>query len=390
MENIIVAFGGRSVEHEVSIITGMQVVENMDKKYNAVPLYVTKEGKFLCGDSLRNFKTYKDGNFDGTFEVFFKPNDQYLYRETIQKGGLFGKDSTVLEKYLKVDCVFPALHGTYGEDGCFQGMLETTNVPYVGCGVMSAAVGMDKVIMKKVFESEDIPMTPYMYFYREDFIEDKNTIFEKAEQIGYNLFVKPANLGSSIGISKVHNRAELEEAIKVASEYDRKIIIEKAVDNPREINAAVIGYQNDLTVSELEEPIGWKEFLKFDEKYISGSKGGSKTKGMASQSKKLPAEVSDEIKNRIQQYATRAFRAIDGMGVARIDFLLDNEDVYVNEINTLPGSIAFYLFEVSGLNFKDEITKLIELAHTRFNQKSKNITTYDSDLLKKTTYGAKL
>lgn len=389
MENIVVVFGGRSVEHEVSVITGMQVVENMDKKYNAVPLYVTKEGKFLCGESLKNFKTFKQGDFSETFEVFFKPNDQYLYREVTQKGGLFGKETTSLERYLKVDCVFPALHGTYGEDGCFQGMLETTAVPYVGCGVMSAAVGMDKVIMKKVFESEGIPMTPYFYFYREDF-ENQDEIISKAEEIGYNLFVKPANLGSSIGISKVKNREELIEAIKVAASYDRKIIIEKAVDNPREINAAVIGYQNDLQVSELEEPIGWKDFLKFDEKYISGSKGGSKMDGMANQSKKLPADVTEDIKNQIQNYAKVAFRAIDGMGVARIDFLLDNDKVYVNEINTLPGSISFYLFEVSEMSFTEEINKLIELAYKRFNQKAKNITSYDSDLLKKTTYGAKL
>ncbi|MDY2987398.1 MAG: D-alanine--D-alanine ligase family protein, partial [Peptoniphilus sp.] len=316
MENIVVVFGGRSVEHEVSVITGMQVVENMDKKYNAVPLYVTKEGKFLCGESLKNFKTFKQGDFSEAFEVFFKPQDQYLYREVTQKSGLFGKESKTLEKYIKVDCVFPALHGTYGEDGCFQGMLETTGVPYVGCGVMSAAVGMDKVIMKKVFESEGIPMTPYFYFYREDF-ENQEEIINKAEEIGYNLFVKPANLGSSIGISKVKNREELIEAIKVASSYDRKIIIEKAVDNPREINAAVLGYQNDLKVSELEEPIGWKDFLKFDEKYISGSKGGSKMDGMANQSKNLPANVTEEIKNQIQNYAKVAFRAIDGMGVAR-------------------------------------------------------------------------
>lgn len=389
MENIVVAFGGRSVEHEVSIITGMQVVENMDKKYNAIPMYITKDGKFLCGESLKNFKTYKEGKFEETFEVFFKPNDPYLYREVTQKGGLFSKETKTVEKYIKVDCVFPALHGTYGEDGCFQGMLETTALPYVGCGVMSAAVGMDKVIMKKVFQSEEIPMTPYFYFYREDF-EKEEEIIRKAEEIGYNLFVKPANLGSSIGISKVKNREELIEAIKIASEYDRKIIIEKAVDNPREINAAVIGYQNDLKVSELEEPIGWKEFLKFDEKYISGSKGGAKTKGMASQSKKLPADVTEEVKNKVQEYAKRAFRAIDGMGVARIDFLLDGDKVYVNEINTLPGSISFYLFEVSGISFTEVITKLIELAGLRYNQKSRNITSYDSDLLKKTTYGAKL
>ncbi|WBW49609.1 D-alanine--D-alanine ligase [Peptoniphilus equinus] len=389
METILVAFGGRSVEHEVSIITGMQVMENMDKKYNAVPLYVTKEGKFLSGDVLKSMKTFKSGDFSGAYEVFLKPGDNRLYREAESKGGLFSKGGTTLEAFLTIDCVFPALHGTYGEDGCFQGYLETAGVPYVGCGVMSAAVGMDKVVMKKVFESEGIPMTPYLYFYRGD---DEEAVMDRAEAMGYNLFVKPANLGSSIGISKVKNREELKEAIAVASHYDRKILIEKAVESPREINAAVLGYEHDLLVTELEEPVGWKEFLKYDEKYMAGGKSAksSGSKGMAASNRNLPAQVSDDIKEQIQGYAKKAFRAIDGMGVARIDFLLDGETVYVNEINTLPGSVSFYLLEATGVSFKDEINKLIDLAKVRYQQRHDNITSYDTDLLTKTTYGAKL
>lgn len=389
MENIAVVFGGRSVEHEVSVITGMQIMENMDKsKYNPIPLYITKDGKFLSGESLKDFSNFKNSDFSQAVEVFFKgySGDNNLYTVASKKSGLFGKESEGLEVYSKIDIVFPALHGTYGEDGCFQGLLELISLPYVGCSVMPAAVGMDKVIMKKVFQSENIPMTDYFYFYREDW-EDRERIINKAEELGYNLFVKPANLGSSVGINKAKNRESFIEAVEVAIRYDRKVLVEKAVENPREINAAVLGYENEVIVSACEEPIGWKDLLKYEDKYVSGAKG---SKGMKNQKKNLPADISDELRLKIEEYAKLAFRAIDAMGDARIDFLLDGDNIYVNEINTLPGSLAFYLWEESGISFKELITKLIELSKIRYNQKSENITSYDSDLFKNTSYGAKL
>ncbi|SHH21742.1 D-alanine-D-alanine ligase [Anaerosphaera aminiphila DSM 21120] len=389
MENIAVVFGGRSVEHEVSVITGMQIMENMDKtKYNPIPLYITKDGKFLSGESLKDFSNFKNSDFSQAVEVFFKGynGDNNLYTVASKKSGLFGKESEGLEVYSKIDIVFPALHGTYGEDGCFQGLLELISLPYVGCSVMPAAVGMDKVIMKKVFQSENIPMTDYFYFYREDW-EDRERIINKAEELGYNLFVKPANLGSSVGINKAKNRESFIEAVEVAIRYDRKVLVEKAVENPREINAAVLGYENEVIVSACEEPIGWKDLLKYEDKYVSGAKG---SKGMKNQKKNLPADISDELRLKIEEYAKLAFRAIDAMGDARIDFLLDGDNIYVNEINTLPGSLAFYLWEESGISFKELITKLIELSKIRYNQKSENITSYDSDLFKNTSYGAKL
>ncbi|EFI41515.1 D-alanine--D-alanine ligase family protein [Peptoniphilus sp. oral taxon 386] len=389
MENIAVVFGGRSVEHEVSIITGMQIMENMDKsKYNPIPLYITKEGKFLTGDCLKNFSTFKKNDFSEAIEVFFKgyTGDSNMYTIKIQKSGLFSKENFGIEVYAKIDAVFPALHGTYGEDGCFQGLLELIQVPYVGCGVMSAAVGMDKVVMKKVFQSENIPMTEYFYFYRDEW-KNRDEIIEKAEKLGYSLFVKPANLGSSVGISKATNREEFVEAVEIAVHYDRKIIVERAVENPREINAAVMGYEGDIIVSACEEPIGWKDLLKYEDKYIAGSKG---SKGMKNKKKNLPADIPEDVRAEIEKYAHLAFRAIDGMGDARIDFLLDGDKVYVNEINTLPGSIAFYLWEESGISFKELITRLIELSKIRYKQKSENITSYNSDLLTKTSYGAKL
>ncbi len=390
MENVAVVFGGRSVEHEVSIITGMQIVENMDKsKYNPIPIYITKEGKFLSGDSLRDFTTFKNNDFSKATEVFFKgyAEDHNLYTFEKEKAGLFSKEVMNLKVVSKIDIIFPALHGTYGEDGSIQGLFELMNIPYVGCGVMSAAVGMDKVIMKKVFQSENIPMTDYFYFYRDEW-KNKDGIIKKAEDLGYSLFVKPANLGSSVGISKATDRKSFEKAVEVALNYDRKILVEKAVENPREINAAVLGYEGDILVSECEEPTGWTEFLSYEDKYVGDGK--TKGTGMKNQKKNLPADIKDSVKEEIQKYAKLAFRAIDGMGDARIDFLLDGDKVYVNEINTLPGSIAFYLWEESNIKFTDLITKLIELSKTRHDQKSNNIYSYNSDLLNKTNYGAKL
>ncbi|MGO1580269.1 MAG: D-alanine--D-alanine ligase family protein [Peptoniphilaceae bacterium] len=390
MKNIAVVFGGRSVEHEVSVITGMQIIENMDKtKYNPIPVYMTKDGRLLAGETLKNFATFKNNDFSEAIEVFFKAynKDYNLYTVSKKKASLFSGQVESLEVYKKIDCVFPALHGSNGEDGTFQGLLELINIPYVGCGVLSGSVGMDKVVMKKVFQSYNIPMTEYFYFFREEW-SNKEKIVEEAEKLGYNLFVKPANLGSSIGISKVRNKEEFIEAVELAINYDRKILVEKAVEKPREINIAVMGYENDIRFSVCEEPIGWKDLLKYEDKYISGGKGSGK--GMKGQKKKLPADLKDSVREEIEKNASLAFKAIDGMGDARIDFLLDGDKVYLNEINTLPGSIAFYLWEASGISFSELISKLIELAEIRNEENMKNLTVIDSNLLKKTSYGAKL
>lgn len=391
MENVAIIFGGRSVEHEVSVITGMQIIENIDKnKFNPIPVYITKEGKFLSGESLKDFRVYKDGDFSKATEVFFKGynGDLNLYHEVENKGGLFKKEHISLEIFEKIDVIFPALHGTFGEDGSIQGLFELINIPYVGCGVMSAAVGMDKVIMKKVFEAEEIPVVKYKYFYKEE-LKNLQNVLGKCKDLGYPLFVKPANLGSSIGISRATDTLSLTKALEVAAHYDRKIIVESAVVNPREINCAVLGYEDDLQVSACEEPITAEEFLKFEDKYVSGGKGEKSSQ--KHQNKNLPANLSDEVREKIEYLAKKAFKALDSAGVSRIDFLLDEkENVYVNEINTLPGSIAFYLFEVNGLKITELITKLIEISKIRYAQKSENLYSYDSNLFQKTSYGVKI
>lgn len=390
MENIGVIFGGRSVEHEVSVITGMQIIENMDKsKYNPIAIYITKDGKFLSGESLKNFKSYKDQDFHDGVEVFFKPEygNKNLYYVKHNPKKLFKAEYDSVEVYEKIDGIFFALHGTFGEDGCTQGLFELMGMPYTGCGVMSAAVGMDKVIMRKVFESEDIPMTRYKYFFREE-LKNLKGVIEKCKDLNFPLFVKPANLGSSIGISRVENALDLSKALEVAAHYDRKIIVEEAVVNPREINVAVLGYEDGLRVSAAEEPLGFKDLLKYEDKYVSGSKGAKSSQ--KHQNKKLPAELKPELEKEIKELAKKAFSAIDGAGVARIDFLVDGDKAYVNEINTLPGSIAFYLYEVDGLMIKDLITRLIELGKERHSERAANNYSIDSNLFNMTSYGAKI
>lgn len=392
MKKVAVFFGGRSVEHEVSVITGMQVMENMDhSKYAPVPVYITKEGKWLGGEVLKNFKTFKEDDFSQAFEVFFngKLGDHNLYKMEEQGGGLFSKKSETMAVYEKIDLVFPALHGTNGEDGTIQGYLDTIDIPYVGCSTSSAALGMDKVFMKQVFLANDIPVLDYRVVLRSEWEADPEAAKAKIEELGYPVFVKPSNLGSSIGISRVAKAEELDEAIELATNYDRKIIIERAAIEPREINIAVLGYENNLKVSACEEPVGWKELLSFEDKYVSGSKGNKGTKG-GENPRNIPADLDEDLRLEIEKQAKRAFKSIDAAGTARVDCLVEDGKVYVNEINTLPGSIGFYLWEAVDLDFKSLITELLEIAELRYRQRENNLYIYDANLFTRTGYGSKL
>ena len=382
MKKIGIIIGGKSVEHEVSIITGMQVFENIDKSiYEPRIIYIQKDGKWLVGDSLHDINNFKAKRLEDAYEVLpgFKDGKLILYPHPELKTGFFGKKYPAYE----IDLVFPAVHGTNVEDGALQGLFQMNGVPYAFGSVLTSAVGMDKVIMKKIFQSYELPVVDYTWFYRSSYMDNKVKYLEKAEYIGYPLIVKPANLGSSVGISKAKNLDELLFAIDVAMSYDRKIIIEKCIENVREINCAVIGYENELETSLCEEPVGWKEFLTYEDKYVNKKKDSSESK------KRIPAEIDEEIENKIKDYAMEAFKAVDGCGNARIDFLLDGNNIFVNEINTIPGSISFYLWEGKGISFKQLITKIIELAQLQHNQRKVNIVSYDIDLLNKMGGGGK-
>lgn len=381
MKNIGVLFGGKSVEHEVSVITGMQVIENLDKsKYNVIPVFIDKDGKWYTGKDLMKFENFKENKLSKLTEVVVTPtygeNKLFVHPE---KAGLFGKKVVAT-----LDAVFIALHGTNCEDGTIQGLFELMDIPYVSAGVIGSSVGMDKILMKDVFKTHKLPVVDYTWFFRQDWNDNKKAVLDKVEnELKYPMFVKPSNLGSSIGISKANNRAELEESIEVAVAYDRKIIVEVGVENPREINCAVMGYDNSVQASLCEEPVGWKDLLTFEDKYVNSNAKGNKTGG-----RNIPADISEAKTKEIQETAIKSFKAIDCRGNARIDFLMDSEDnIYVNEINTQPGSVGYYLWEPMGINFKDLLSKLIDDAYKVYEEKNKNTYSYDVDLFSKVNFG---
>ncbi len=387
MKNIGVLIGGRSVEHEVAVITAMQMIENLDKsKYQVYPIYIDNMGKWLVGEGLDKFETYKNKDFKNAKEVFINPThgDKSLYvlnKKSIS-GGIFGKteEVEVLEKYVTLDAVVLGLHGTNGEDGTIQGLLDTMGMPYTGGGVLASSVGMDKVLMKDVFKEYNIPVVKYEWFYRSDWNANKENVLKKLSNLKYPLIVKPSNLGSSIGINLAKDEEALLNAIEIAISYDKKVIVEEAVTNLREINCAVLGYEDDLINSILEEPIGWKDVQSFENKY---SKTGGTTR-------RIPADVSDAVADEIRRLAKLSFKVINCSGTARIDFLLeDNETVYVNEINTLPGSSSYYLWDHVGIKFPELMDRLIDIAIKESEDKESNMVTFESDLYTKTTYGTK-
>ena len=379
---VVVIFGSRSVEHEVSVVTAMQILANLDKnKYEIIPIYIDKQGKWWSGESLKKIENYK--NLELKNKVGLTEYHSWIDGKDMKIMPING----IFRKPIEFDIILPAIHGTYGEDGTLQGMLEMANVPYTGCGVTAAAVGMDKVIQKAVYEREGLPVVKYEWFLVKDYSENKNGIIENLEKkIGYPMCVKPANLGSSVGINMAYDKKELEWSIDVAKEFDTKILIEECLKDIDEINVSVMGYE-EVQVSVCEQPIKNNTLLSYEDKYMKGGK----TKGMANLSRLVPAPISDKLTKQIQSYALRAFKALGVSGVARIDFLVNikKEIVYINEINTLPGSLSFYLWEKSGYPFAKMLDKLIELGFERYNKRNKINYVYDSGLLKKTSKGSK-
>lgn len=386
MLNVAVLFGGRSVEHEVSVITGLQVIENIDKtKYNVFPIYISKDGRWYTGDELLDVKNYSDVArlLSRSRQVVMTPipglKKLYFYPF---KTGVFKREP----EFINIDVAFLALHGAHGEDGTMQGLLELADIPYVGSGVVGSAVGMDKIIMKDIFKANSIPVVNYTWFLRKNYEKNCDAVIEDVEsKLRYPLFVKPANLGSSIGIGKAGTREELEYAIEIASKYDRKVIVEEAVNNPLEINCSVIGIDDEVEASLCEMPISWQEFLSYDDKYMRHEGA----KGMKGAARKIPAPIPEDKAQEIKNLALKVFRVLDCAGISRIDFLMEKESmkVYVNEINTLPGSFAFYLWEPLGIPFKDLIEKLIQMAVRRHEDDQKNIYTFDTKLLLKASSG---
>ena len=372
-----VFFGGRSVEHEISILTALQAMYAIDaSRYNVIPIYISKEGRWYSGEPLMSVSNYKDMTALKSHceEVYMNPEygDYNLYR---RKKPLFGSHIVAT-----LDVAIPALHGTNGEDGVFQGLLETIGIPFAGCDTLSAAIGMDKIVMKMVLEHSDIPVVDYVWFTDKQWATTRDKWVEKIEnKIGYPVIVKPANLGSSVGIARADNRQELITKVEEASRYSTRLIVEDLVENLKEINCSVLGDCDDYTTSVCEEPIKSGKILSYEDKYMGGSKGES---GMQASEKRIPADLSDEQTQRVRFLAGETFRVLSCHGVARVDVMIDDNTgaIYVNEINAIPGSFSFYLWEATGVPFYELMDKLVSLALKRKREQANKTVSYSQNI----------
>lgn len=375
--NVAFFFGGKSVEHEVSVISGQQAMAAADsEKYNVIPVYIAKNGYLYTGEAMKNIEEFKNmpALLKKSSRIILVNDEKGVKMEKYPKP-VFGGDLGF------IDVAVPVVHGTNGEDGTLQGYLDMLGLAYAGCNVLSSALGMDKIVMKNVLASHGIPVLECEYFYSREWFDAKDEIIEKTEKLGYPLIVKPANLGSSVGISKAENRAQLEEAVEAAANYSERVLVERAIINLREINCAVLGDEDGVVTSVCEEPLNARDILGYDEKYKAGSKGGAK--GMASLARKVPAEIDEKTEQTIKEYVSRAFGALCCSGVARVDCMIDDDDgaIYINEINTIPGSLAFYLWKEAGMEFGELIDALVKQALKRRRKRDNLVFSYDTNLL---------
>jgi D-alanine-D-alanine ligase len=377
-----VVFGGRSVEHDVSIVTAHQMMEALAAaSCDVVPIYVTREGRWLSAPGLNDLDVYRKRRWDEVGEDAYIPPISGYGGLLVSGGRLRGA------KRIPLDVVVPAIHGTFGEDGSLQGLLELADIPYTGSGVTGSALGMDKVAMKALFRAAGLPVVPDVLVEIESFDRDRDAVVGSIETaIGYPAFVKPVKAGSSVGIGKATDRDKLIESIDVARRYDRRLLVEKSMEGCLEVNCSVLGGPGrEPRVSVCEQPVPWEEFLSFEDKYMRGGKHGASTKseGMASQERRMPAPIPDAVTKEVQENALRAFQSIDAAGVARVDAFVDEpaERTWVMEINTTPGSFSFYLWEASGLSFAELARELVDIAFDTHRTKSDLLFSFDSGLL---------
>lgn len=383
-----VIYGSRSCEREVAIISAVQLMNHVDTdKYDVVPVYISEQGVWYTGEGLRNIQAYTPFNPDakGIEPVYLDVTAGSGALIANRPGkGLFGKPQQVVVARLDV-CII-VMHGLNGEDGTLQGMLELANLPYSSTGVAGSAIGMDKIMMKQFFRGAgDLPVLPDCWATRSMWEKDREAVLDAAEKLGYPVFVKPANLGSSIGVSRADDREGLIDSLELAFDYDRRVLVEKGLDKPIELNCSVLGYDDDVEASPIEMPISTEKFLDFKEKYLAS--GGSK--GMASLHRILPAPIPDELRDRIQSLSREIFRMLDCKGVVRIDYMWDknSDGLYITEINTIPGSLAFYLWENAGVKYSQLIDRLVQ--HAKRAHEDRNLRNYafTSDILRSVNLG---
>lgn len=387
--NIGVIFGGRSTEHEISVISASQAMAAIDReKYDVTPIYITKQGHWYTGAPLFDVKNYRHipELLKQCTEVYMRPvyGDYNLYPANPK--GFFS--SSAMKPVGKLDVVIPVLHGTNMEDGIFEGVLQTIGIPYAGCDVLSSANGMDKITMKMILRANDVPVVDYVWFTDKQWHTRRNALIEQIEgTLGYPVIIKPANLGSSVGIGSAHDREQLKARIDDAERYSTRIIVEHMLTDMQEINCSVLGDCDDYRTSVLEEPIKSGDFLTYEKKYMGGGKG---SEGMQSSQKRIPAELPDDVTKEIQRLAGETFRVLSCHGVSRVDVMIDRTDgrIYVNEINTIPGSLSFYLWESTGLSFDKLMDELVKLALRRKREEGMKTVSYDQNIFN-LTGGAK-
>lgn len=373
-----VIYGGETVEHEVSVISALQAMNNLNEdKYDIVPIYISKDRIWYTGHMLRDIEFYKEFEDEkkyATKVMLYKKGKTFLLQRTT---GLFRKDITDL------DVILPIVHGNNVEDGSLAGLLDSIGIPYVGSHVLGGALGQDKVVMKQVMESVNLPIVPYTWFYDSEYLDNKENILKEIKKIGYPVIVKPATLGSSIGIEVAKNEKDIESKIEDAMEYDTKIVVEKVIENLTEVNASVLGNYEYQKVSPLEEVMGEDEILSFADKYLGNAKSkGTASKGMASTSRIVPARISEKLTKEIQDTAKQVFKVLNLSGVCRVDFLIDNKEnkFYVNEPNTCPGSLSFYLWKEAGMKYSELLDEMVSIAIKEYKHKNQKTMSFKSSI----------
>lgn len=376
--NVLVLYGGVTPEHEVSIISAIQVMSALvEAGHQVLPVYISKQGTWHRGDKRfldpLFYKDLQKVSSSGTSTILPANKDLHLL-----KRGLFGYGA----EEFSIDVVFPVFHGQNGEDGSIQGLLELANLPYVGSGVLGGAVGMDKFVTKRLTESLGIKVAKDFLITKGD--QNEKEIAKEAKKIGFPLYVKPANLGSSIGVTRVEKISDLNNALEVAFCYDNRVLLEEAIEFDKEVNISIMG-NNPYILSVPEQPVSSGKTLSFNDKYLSDS---GKSKGMASLKRLIPAPISPTQLGTIQEWASKIFGAINGKGLARVDFMISKKgDIVFNEINTIPGSLAFFLWEKSGYPFPKLVDHLLHLAVESWKSKQQKTFTFESNILEKVGNG---
>lgn len=369
-----VIFGGESVEHEISVISAIQAMKALDEeKYEIVPIYITKDRSWYTGALLRDLDLYKD--FDNLKK----------YAKNVVLYNLDGRFVLQSKKGFKkivneIDLVLPIMHGTNSEDGTIQGYLNMLGVPYAESNIFAATIGQDKVFQKQILESEGLPITKYIWFFDNEYLEDFTTIKKKVKEIGYPVIVKPARLGSSIGIKVAKDEDDLKKSIDFAIRYDDKILVEKIVKNLVELNCAVLGNKEFSETSLIEEVLGTDDFLSYDDKYV----GDKKSKGMLSTNRIIPADITKSHEKEIKELSKKVFRVLNFSGVVRIDYLMDDKTgkIYINEVNTIPGSLSFYLFDNKEKNYTKLLDEIINIAIKDYKNKESKTRSFEINILK--------